>query len=167
MIAENMVVSLHYTLKKGTKQGDVVENTFGQEPLVFIFGSGTMIPKFESELIGKKVGDKSEFQIVAEDAYGQLDEEAMVSLPIDLFKVEGELDMEMLVVGNVLPMQDGNGNRMDGTIKGVSETEVQMDFNHPLAGEDLFFEIEVTDVRKATDEELDHGHVHGAGGHQH
>lgn len=167
MIAKDNVVSLHYKLKKGTKDGELIEETFGKDPMVFLYGTGSMIPKFEAEIAGKKVGDKAEFGILAAEAYGELDEKAKVKLPIDLFKVEGAVDMEMIKIGNVLPMQDGDGNRMDGTVIDVTETEVSMDFNHPMAGIDLFFEIEITEVREATKEELEHGHAHGAGGHQH
>ncbi len=167
MIVKNNVVSLHYRLKRGAKDGELIEETFGKDPMVFLYGTGSMIPKFEAEIAGKKVGDKAEFGILAAEAYGELDEKAKVKLPIDLFKVEGAVDMEMLKIGNVLPMQDGDGNRMDGTVIDVTETEVSMDFNHPMAGIDLFFEIEITDVREATKEELEHGHAHGVGGHQH
>jgi FKBP-type peptidyl-prolyl cis-trans isomerase SlyD len=167
MISKNKVVSLNYRLKRDNKEGELIEETFGAEPMVFLYGTGSMIPKFEAELDGKKVGDSASFGIAAAEAYGERDEKALVNLPIDIFKVDGAIDMEMIKVGNVLPMQDNEGNRMDGTVTDVTETEVKMDFNHPLAGQDLHFEVEVVDVRDATQEELDHGHVHGAGGHHH
>lgn len=167
MISANKVVSLHYSLKKDNKQGELIEETHNSQPMVFLYGTGSMIPKFETELSGLKTGDKAEFGIASEEAYGQREEEALVTLPIDMFKVEGALDMEMLTAGNILPMQDGEGNRMDGTIVDVNDKEVNMDFNHPLAGQDLFFEIEIIDVRDASSEELEHGHVHGEGGIQH
>ncbi len=167
MITNNKVVSLHYRLKKTNKDGEIVEETFGTEPLVFLYGTGSMIPKFEAELAGKNAGDKAEFGIPAAEAYGLREDNALVTLPTDTFKVDGAIDMEMLKVGNVLPMQDNEGNRMDGTIIDVTDTEVKMDFNHPLAGEDLYFEVEITEVRDASEEELSHGHVHGAGGHKH
>ena len=167
MISQNKVVSLNYRLKKGSATGELIEETHGAEPMVFLFGTGSMIPKFENELEGKKVGDKAEFGIQAADAYGERDKTALVDLPLDIFKVEGAIDMEMIKVGNVLPMQDNEGNRMDGTVTDVTESTVKMDFNHPLAGQDLHFEVEIIDVRDATKEELEHGHVHGAGGHHH
>ncbi|OYT12193.1 MAG: peptidylprolyl isomerase [Bacteroidetes bacterium 4572_112] len=167
MIAKNKVVSLHYVLKEGTKEGEVIEETAGQEPMVFLYGVGQMIPKFEDEINGKTKGDKAEFGIKAAEAYGELDESAVITLPIDVFKNEGAVDLEMLKVGNVLPMQDGDGNRMDGIVTDVDEKEVKMDFNHPMAGKDLYFEIEVVEVRDASKEELEHGHVHGEGGVQH
>ena len=126
-----------------------------------------MIPKFEDEINGKTIGDKAEFGIKAAEAYGELDNNAVVTLPLDVFKNEGAVDLEMLKVGNVLPMQDGDGNRMDGIVTDVTETEVKMDFNHPMAGQDLYFEVEVVEVRDASAEELEHGHVHGEGGVQH
>lgn len=167
MISKNKVVSLNYRLRKDDKSGELIEETHGSEPMIFLFGTGSMIPKFENELEGKKTGDKAEFKIDAEEAYGKRDETALVDLPLDIFKVDGAIDMEMLKVGNVLPMQDNEGNRMDGTVTDVNESEVKMDFNHPLAGQDLHFEVEIIDVRDATKEELDHGHVHGAEGHHH
>ncbi len=167
MITKNKVVSLNYRLRKNNENGELVEETFGAEPMVFLYGTGSMIPKFEAELNGKKVGDTTNFGIAAAEAYGERDEKALVSLPIDIFKVDGAIDMEMIKVGNVLPMQDNEGNRMDGTVTDVTETEVKMDFNHPLAGQDLHFEVEIVDIRDATKEELEHGHVHGAGGHHH
>lgn len=167
MIANNKVVSLHYVLKEGSKEAEIIEETTGQDPMVFLYGVGQMIPKFEQEISGKKAGDKAEFPIKAAEAYGEIEDEAMLTLPIDVFKNEGAVDLEMLKVGNVLPMQDGEGNRMDGIVKDVTETEVKMDFNHPMAGKDLYFEVEVIDVRDASKEELEHGHVHGEGGVQH
>ena len=167
MIAKDKVVSLHYILKEGTKEANVIEETTGQEPMVFLYGAGQMIPKFEAEIEGKTKGDKAEFEIKAAEAYGEIEENAVLTLPVDVFKNEGALDMEMLKVGNVLPMQDGDGNRMDGIVMDVNETEVKMDFNHPMAGKDLYFELEIVDVRDASKEELEHGHVHGEGGVQH
>ncbi len=167
MISENKVVSLHYVLKEASKEGQIIEETTGAAPMVFLYGVGQMIPKFEDEIKDKKVGDKAEFAISAKEAYGEVDANAIITLPIDVFKNEGAVDLEMLKVGNVLPMQDGDGNRMDGIVIDVTESEVKMDFNHPMAGKDLYFEIEVTDVRDASEEELKHGHVHGEGGVQH
>lgn len=90
-----------------------------------------------------------------------------MDLPIDTFIVNGELATDMLVVGKTIPMSDQNGRQLTGKIQSVSETEVTMDFNHPMAGQDLYFTIEVTDVREATASELSHGHVHGPGGVEH
>jgi len=167
MITKNKVVSLHYILKEGTKEANIIEETTGQDPMVFLYGTGQMIPKFETEISEKTKGDKAEFGIKAADAYGEIDEKAVLTLPVDVFKSEGALDLEMLKVGNVLPMQDAEGNRMDGIVMDVNETEVKMDFNHPMAGKDLYFEIEIIGVRDASKEELEHGHVHGEGGVQH
>jgi len=167
MIAKENVVSLHYRLKKGNKDGELVEETFGKQPMVFIYGVGSMIPKFEEEIKGKDKGDTAEFGIPAAEAYGLRDDKGIVTLPINIFKVDGKLDMEMLKVDNVLPMQDNEGNRMEGIVLEVTDSEITMDFNHPLAGEDLYFEVEIDSIREATAEELAHGHVHGEGGHQH
>ncbi len=167
MIKENMVVSLNYRLTRDTAQGELIEETYGQQPLTFIYGIGMMIPKFEEELTGLQTGSKFSFGVPADEAYGVNDPAMIVDLPLDIFKREGELDMEMLKVGNVLPMQDNQGNRMDGMITEVGDENLKMDFNHPLAGQDLYFTGDIVSVRQATQEELDHGHVHGEGGHHH
>ncbi|MBN2747531.1 MAG: FKBP-type peptidyl-prolyl cis-trans isomerase [Bacteroidales bacterium] len=167
MIKENMVVSLNYRLTRDTAQGELIEETYGQQPLTFIYGIGMMIPKFEAELTGLQQGSKFSFGVPADEAYGVNDPSMIVDLPLEIFKREGELDKEMLQVGNVLPMQDNQGNRMDGMITEMGDENLKMDFNHPLAGQDLYFTGDIVSVRQATQEELDHGHVHGEGGHHH
>jgi len=168
MIEKNKV---NYIKKKLTEAGQpeqVIEETYGGQPLKFIFGVGTMLPKFEENIAGLNVGDKFNFQIEAKDAYGEVDKSAVVELPKDVFKdPEGKIDPELIQAGKILPMQDKDGNRFDGLIVEVNENTVKMDFNHPLAGVNLNFEGEITEVREASELELEHGHVHGEGGHQH
>ena len=167
MIAANKVVSLNYRLKENNAEGKLIEETYGANPLVFIYGIGAMIPKFEEELAGKKQGDAFAFGIAAADAYGDIDENMKVNVPLDIFKQDGKIEEGLLTIGNVLPMQDNQGNRMDGKVVSVGENDVKMDFNHPLAGVNLYFEGDIVEVRDATPEELEHGHVHGPGGHHH
>ena len=167
MIAQNKVVTLNYRLTRNDENGELVEETYGAQPLTYIHGVGMMIPKFEEELNGKKAEYKFSFGILAADAYGVNDPKMVVDIPLDIFKNEGKIDTEVVKVGNTLPMQDNQGNRMNGIILEIIEEQIKMDFNHPLSSQDLHFTGDVVSVREATKEELEHGHVHGEGGHQH
>lgn len=166
-IVKHTVVSLHYRLQEDNAQGELVEETFGSEPLVFLYGVGQMIPEFERQLEGKKAGEEFAFGIVAADAYGEADPEAVVELPMTTFMVDGRLATELLEVGRTIPMADQHGHQLMGTVAEVRAETVVIDFNHPMAGQDLYFTGIVEAVREATAEELDHGHVHGPGGHHH
>lgn len=173
MIIENKkVVAVNYQLSvPGATKGEetIAEKTDAAHPFVFLFGAGQLLPDFEGNLKGKKVGDTFDFRIAADKGYGLRDENYVVTLPIDVFRNpdDGSVDDEQVKVGNTLPMVDNEGNHMHGLVKTVSETEVVMDFNHPLAGQELHFIGEVLEVRNATQEEIEHGHVHGPGGHHH
>ena len=167
IIAKNTVVSLHYRLQEDNENGGMVEETFGSDPLVFLYGAGQMIPEFERQLEGKASGENFAFGIKSEEAYGEFNEEAVVLLPLDTFMVDGRIADELLVPGRMIPMSDGQGNRLNGMVQEVSEEGVVIDFNHPMAGQDLFFTGVVESVREATPEEISHGHVHGPGGHHH
>ena len=166
-ILPNSVVSVTYELFVNDSQakGVFVEKADKDNPLTFLFGTGSMIPGFEKNLSGKKSGDTFNFQIAPEEAYGKFELEAIVNLPKEIFKTDGMIDKDLLTVGNIVPMTDNEGNRMHGKVMEVAETTVKMDFNHPLAGKELHFVGEIILVRLATPEELDHGHVHD--GHHH
>lgn len=166
-ISKNTVVSLHYKLQEESATGELIEETFGSDPLVFLFGNGQMIPEFENQLEGKKVGDSFGFNINSEDAYGDYDPEAVVSIPKNTFEVDGQLDESLLQEGKIIPMRDPDGNQLLGTIMEIQNEEVVMDFNHPMAGVDLYFTVSIEEVRNATPAEIEHGHVHGPGGHNH
>lgn len=161
-ITENSVVTVTYKLHANLPQEEQkhIETADASNPLKFLYGVGMMIPGFEHGLVGKATGDSFSFSIAPEDAYGSSDEDAVVALPIDIFKVEGVVDFNLLKVDNILPMSDGQGNTMNGKVVSYDDTMVKMDFNHPLAGHTLHFSGEVLEVRAATAEELDHGHVH-------
>ena len=171
IVENNKVVSVNYHLTvKDEKNGGetLVEKTDTANPFVFLYGSGGLLEEFESNLKGKSVGDSFDFYITAEKGYGVRNEDHIVNIPVEAFKGEdGELDTEMIAVGNVLPMVDREGNRLQGTVHEVTDTYVRMDFNHPLAGQELHFKGEVLSVREATEEEMAHGHAHGADGHHH
>lgn len=156
-IRKNSVVSLSYTL---TVEEDVVETVKADSPLKFIFGTGYLLPKFEENVLGKKVGDKFDFLLSAKEGYGEVSDDAIVELPKDMFMVDGKVEEGLLTLGNVLPMQDSDGNRLQGTIEEIKEDVIVMDFNHPLAGAELHFQGEVVEVRDATPSEIMNG-LHG------
>ncbi|MGK7397573.1 MAG: FKBP-type peptidyl-prolyl cis-trans isomerase [Candidatus Cyclobacteriaceae bacterium M3_2C_046] len=163
-IDKHTVASVTYALDV---DGQKVEETGKDKPLTFLVGTGSMIPGFEQELLGKQTGDSYEMTIPPEQAYGEVDPNAVVDLSKDIFKVEGQVQEDLLQVGKVVPMQDQNGNPLQGVVKDVGDETVTMDFNHQLAGKTLHFTGEVLEVREATPDEISHGHAHGPGGHQH
>lgn len=159
-IEKHTVVTLHYKLQRDNAEGDLVEQTHGTQPLVFLYGVGQMIPEFERQIAGKNPGDSISFGIKHQEAYGPVNKEAIVALPKSTFMVDGKLAEEFLVIGKTIPMQDQNGNQMTGVVKEVKEAEVIIDFNHPMAGVDLFFSVDIQDVRPATASEIEHGNPH-------
>jgi FKBP-type peptidyl-prolyl cis-trans isomerases 2 len=122
-----------------------------------------MLPSFEKKLENLKKGDKFDFVLTADEAYGQPDPENVIELPKDIFMVDGKFDDEMVVEGAVLPMRDAQGNTLEGTVEKITETGVVMDFNHPMAGIDLHFIGEVLEVREPTEEDV-HACTGGCGG---
>ncbi len=166
-IDKNKVVTLHYKLQKDNSEGEMVEETFGRDPLVFLYGAGAMIPKFEQELEGKGEGDNFAFGIESAEAYGEYNPDAIAEIPKEAFVVDGKVADDLLQVGKIIPMRDQEGNQLLGTVMDIGEQQVKMNFNHPMAGVDLYFTGRIEDVRDATQEEIEHGHVHGKGGVQH
>jgi FKBP-type peptidyl-prolyl cis-trans isomerase SlyD len=169
-IDNNTVVSVNYRLlvSSGNSEKELVEETNAENPFVFLLGVGGLLEEFEGNLKGLKSGDTFDFTIKAENGYGLSTPDNIVRIPLAAFVAEGEeLDTEMVAAGNYLPMVDDQGNQMQGLVVAVSDEHVTMDFNHPLAGKDLHFKGSVNDIREASEEELAHGHVHGAGGHHH
>lgn len=162
-IAKDKMVSVTYELKLDGKEGDVFEKAGKDSPLIFLYGSGMMLPAFENGLAEKKANDTFEIFIAAADAYGEVNEEAIVELPKSIFMVDGKIDEQLITPGNSVPMMSTSGQRMEGLVVSVDENTVQMDFNHPLAGEDLHFTGEILDVRDATDEELNAAYSSGCG----
>ncbi len=167
IIEKNKAVFVHYTLTEGTPDGELVETTENREPLAFIYGIGMMIPDFEKNLTGLKAGDKFAFGIDAENGYGLYDDGALVEVPKAIFEMDGNVQEGLLEIGNVLPLQDQEGNNLQGMVAEVGDTTVKIDFNHPMAGVDLYFQGHVESVRDAEKEEIEHGHIHGDGGHHH
>ncbi|MBK7096579.1 MAG: FKBP-type peptidyl-prolyl cis-trans isomerase [Saprospiraceae bacterium] len=166
-IENNTVVSLNYELRTNGFESQIVEKTDDDHPLEFIYGVGMMIPKFEEYLEGKSANDKFQFMINAEDGYGLSSDDNLVELPKSIFQVDGKESEELLVLGKILPMQDNTGHMFNGTVAEIKNDSVIMDFNHPMADQDLYFTGVINSVRKATQEELEHGHVHSPGHHHH
>jgi FKBP-type peptidyl-prolyl cis-trans isomerase SlyD len=160
-IEKDKVVSVDFELKLNDQNGPVVEKTEENKPLTFLFGHGNLLESFEGQVVGKAAGDTFAFGLKSEDAYGERREDMVVDLPKHIFKnEEGEIMDDILKVDNFIPMRDEQGNVLQGKVVEIKDEEVNMDFNHPLAGQDIYFEGVVKDVREATKEELDHGHVH-------
>ncbi len=166
-IEKNTVVSLSYTLKADNAEGEVIEVARETDPLVFLYGAGSMLPRFEENLANLKSGDPFEFRLESADAYGDQDPNAIIDLDIEIFKIDGKTDEEMLTIGNIIPMRDSEGHMLQGRVLAVTPQAVTMDFNHPMAGQNLHFTGSILEVRQATAEEISHGHVHGHGGHNH
>lgn len=150
-VASNKMVAVDYKL---TVDGAIADQSRPGQPLEFIFGTGMLLPKFEAAIEGKEPGEKVAFTLEPKDGYGELIPEAVVDLPKNIFMVDGKLAEDILFVGSQIPMADAQGNRMMGIVKEVGAESVKMDFNHPMAGKTLHFEVEVVSVRDVTPEDL-------------
>lgn len=153
-IGKYKMVTLTYNLRVDDENGEMVEQATVEQPLEFLYGAGMMLPKFESELEGLKQEDPFEIKLAKTDAYGEVNKDAVVELPKSVFLVEGNFDAELIKIGNTVPMMSSNGQRMNGLVLEITDEIVKMDFNHPLAGEDLFFTGKVIQVREASEEEV-------------
>ncbi len=166
-VGKDKVVTLTYVLRMNDETGEIIQEVDENRPFVHLFGAGTLLPAFESSLDSLEPEATFSFPIPASDAYGGKNDEAIIELEKSLFEIDGKIDDELLAIGNVIAMQDQDGNPVDGRVLEVKDGTVIMDFNHPLAGQDIHFSGKIIDVREATKEELEHNHVHGDGGHQH
>lgn len=167
VIEKDKVAVLHYTLRKEGREGEVVETVEKAQPMALLFGHNRLIPGFENNLLGLKGGDQFAFPVEKEMGYGDVDPNAFVKLPLDTFAVDGKVDEKMLSLGNKIPMRDNHGNRHDGYVHEVTDENVTMDFNHPLAGKQIYFQGEIVEVRDALPEEINppqHGCGCGSGG---
>jgi FKBP-type peptidyl-prolyl cis-trans isomerase SlyD len=158
--AENRVVSIIYELRRNNQDGEIVETLSQENPMIFLLGSGNLLPKFEEKLLGLKTGQSFKFILSSHDAYGSVQEKAIIDVPISIFEVDGKTDTNLLQIGNVIPMMDREGRRLNGVVKDINMQTATMDFNHPMAGSSLHFSGEVIEIREATEEELEHGHIH-------
>lgn len=159
-IQDKSVVAMHYELKND--QGEILDKSEKGDPLYYLHGAENIIPGLEKELTGKKVGDELEVRVEPQDGYGEFDEELIQPLPRDMFA-----DIKNLAVGEELQAQEEDGSIRFFTVKEIKDDEVIIDSNHPLAGETLNFKVKIEEIREATAEELEHGHVHSPGHHHH
>ena len=158
-ISDSKVVTLNYTLKDD--DGNLIdESKDGQ--FVYLHGAQNIIPGLEIALTDKTKGDKVSIRIEPKDGYGEYSESMIQNVDKAMFDVEQELE-----VGQQFHAQTPDGHMITVTIKAVEDDEITVDGNHPLAGVHLNFDVEIMDVRDASPEEVEHGHVHGPGGHQH
>lgn len=158
-MATPKVVSFHYTLKDS--KGTQLESSFGDEPMSYLEGVGQVIPGLEAALVGVNKGDKKSVSVKAADAYGEFEQELIVEVP------RAQLPKKDVVVGDQFHADSGGGHTQVVTVTKVTDDTVTVDGNHPLAGQDLNFDVEIMDIRDATKDEMSHGHAHGPGGHHH
>ena len=159
-VEKNKVVSIEYTLKN--RQDQILDSSRGQAPLDYLQGYQNIIPGLEDALMGKAVGDQVNAAIPPEAAYGLVDEVLIETVPMKFFP-----DKEAVIVGARFQVQGGAEDSRLAIVKKVEGEDVTIDMNHPLAGETLFFEVEIKGIREATPTELEHGHVHGECGCSH
>ncbi|MEJ2594777.1 MAG: FKBP-type peptidyl-prolyl cis-trans isomerase [bacterium] len=166
-VGKDKVVTLTYELRQQDESGELIQKVEKKRPFVHLFGAGTLLPAFEDNLKGLVPGDEFGFHLTSDEAYGQSSGEAIIEVDKSIFEIDGKIDEDILSLGNTVAMQDGDGNPINGIVMDIREKTVLMDFNHPLAGQDLYFSGTILEVRDATEEEVSHGHVHGDGGHHH
>ncbi|MDQ6994306.1 MAG: peptidylprolyl isomerase [Mariprofundaceae bacterium] len=154
-IIQDKVVLIDYTLKNA--EGKVIDSSEGGAPLAYLHGSENIVAGLERELEGKKVGDNIKVVVTPEDGYGVHNEALIGAVPREMF--ESDMDIE---VGMTFQAETDQGVQMVSVV-GLTDKEVTVDGNHPLAGETLHFDVTVSDIRDATEEELEHGHVHSEG----
>ncbi len=158
-VSAQKVVFIHYTLTND--DGEVIDSSEGHAPLAYIHGEGNIIPGLENALVGKSAGDTLKVSIPPEEGYGLRDDSLVQAVPKEAFHG----------VDEILPGMQFHTETADGgqlvTVLQVQDDMVILDGNHPMSGQTLNFDVQVTEVRDATAEELAHGHVHGEGGHHH
>lgn len=153
-IADERAVSIHYTLKNDA--GEVLDSSAGAEPLVYLHGFGNIIPGLEDALLDRKAGDSLQVTVQPQDGYGEVLDELRQKVSVDMFQ-----GVEQIEVGQMFETQSQDGHIMLVTVTAIEDGEVTIDANHPLAGEVLHFDVTVEEVREATEDELEHGHIHG------
>lgn len=159
-IADGAVVTIHYQLT--LDDGSIADSSFGGDPLTYLHGHGNLVPGLERQMVGKAVGTKFDAAVAAGEGYGEYDPDGDRTVPRSAFPKDAQLGP-----GMGFHTEDEQGNVVPLFVREVKADEVVVTTNHPLAGQRLNFTIEVLKIRKATKEELSHGHVHGPGGHHH
>jgi FKBP-type peptidyl-prolyl cis-trans isomerase SlyD len=160
MIKENSVVTMHYELKDS--EGEILDSSKGQEPLVYLHGAGNIIVGLEEQLVGKVVGYNVAAIVSPEKGYGMPVEALVQTVPKEAF---GE-EIDKVEVGMRFQAETEQGP-VPVVVTAMDDTMVTVDGNHPLAGKELHFDVSIAEIREASAEEVEHGHAHGPGGHQH
>jgi len=158
-VADGLVVTLDYTLR--LDDGQVIDTTANEAPLEFLQGGQQIIPGLENALCGMAVGDEKDVELAPDEGYGNRNPDALEVVPREAFPSDVEL-----TEGMGLQLRDPSGQEVVAYVAEIRPEAVTLDLNHPLAGETLFFEVKIADLRPATSEELDHGHAHSTG-HEH
>lgn len=154
MIEKNKVVELTYELSENVENATILEKVTEEKPLSFIFGVGLMLPKFEQNIEGLEVGSNFDFILKSEEAYGKKSNDMIMDLPLNIFEMDGKVNYDLVKEGELIPMMDNSGNRLNGLVLNVGEESVKMDFNHPMSDKNLHFKGQIVNVREANDEEL-------------
>lgn len=158
-IEKNTVVTFHYTLNDS--DGSFTESTEGKEPAAYLHGYGGIVRGLEREMRGKQAGDEFSVTVAPEDAFGVFNPDAVQRVPIKHLERAGKLEVGRIVVVNT------RQGRAQGVVRKLGRFNVDIDFNHPMSGRTLLFDVKILDVREATAEEITHRHVHGPGGVEH
>lgn len=153
LVGDNLVVSMHYTLTDD--DGNTLDSSEGNDPLTYLHGAGNILPGLEQALVGKTQGDKEQVKLDAKNGYGEIMQELIQTVNRSAF--EG---IDKVEVGMAFQAQGANGAIQHIVVKNIEGDDVTIDANHPLAGVNLNFDIEIVAVREATEEEIEHGHVH-------
>ena len=159
-VAAGTVVSLHYTLKD--KDGEVIDSSDGRDPMAYLHGADNIVPGLEKELLGKSVGDSIETVVPAAEGYGEREGPGPQPIPLSAFPEDAGLKSGMQIA-----VQGPDGQPMPLWVIDIKDDQVMVDAEHPLAGVNLHFTVEITGLRAASEEEIAHGHPHGPGGHHH
>lgn len=160
IISANHVVGIHYTLRDDNKE--VLDSSEGQEPLLYLHGHSQIVPGLENALAGKKLGDKLSVSISPQDGYGEYDPKLTSVADRKQFPNQAQLE-----VGALFEFSNAQGHPVVVRVTALEGESVTVDANHPLAGQNLHFDVEIVSLRAATESELEHGHAHGGDGHHH
>lgn len=155
-IKPNLYIAVAYRLYTQDSEGkrELVEEATSEQPFQFVSGLGMTLDDFEAQIIGLEKGGKFDFELKPEQAYGEYEMERVIKVSRSTFEIDGRLDKQYIYEGAVVPLQNADGQRFNGLIKKIEDTEVTLDLNHPLAGRSLIFEGEVVDTREATKDEI-------------
>lgn len=159
IVQDDVVVELQYKL---WADGELVEESEADDPLVYLHGYDNIITGLEEQLAGMRVGEEKDITVDADDAYGEYDPENIETVALDDLPLDFEPEE-----GMVLEVQDEDGNVYVAQVEDFTDETVTLNYNHPMAGKDLRFHVRITGLREPTEEELDHGHVHSGHGHDH